>query len=145
MSRAFVKDRDDEPSAPPVFVPAPRIVTAAALERLRARLAAAEPAERPVLERRLESARLAAAPDNPAVVAFGATVTVSRARGKTRAFTITDADDVDIECSRIAEDSPLALALLGRRAGDVVTWHRPAGDERLTIVALDYAEHRSTA
>ncbi len=139
MSRAFAKERDDDPEPRPV-AEVPRVVTAAALRRMRERSSVAPAAERVALERRIAAARVAAMPDDPGEIAFGATVTVRSGRAKARAYTITDPADVDIENGRISEDSPLAQALLGRRAGEIVTWRRPAGDERLTIEALDYAE-----
>jgi transcription elongation factor GreB len=138
MSRAFVKERDDAPVTLPV-TDAPHDVTAAGLRRLRSRLAAASDADRPALERRIGSARVAAPPEDPSSVAFGATVTV-RGAGGDRLVTLTGDDDIDIAQGRIGLDSPLARALLGRRAGQQTLWRRPAGNERLTIVALDYSE-----
>jgi transcription elongation GreA/GreB family factor len=41
--------------------------------------------------------------------------------------------DADLEKGRISILSPLGTALLGYRAGDVVTWERPRGTRRLRI------------
>jgi len=71
-------------------------------------------------------------------VHFGATVTIADEAGKERDFSIVGDDEADVAEGRISWASPLARALLGARAGDSVTWRRPAGDTEVEIVAIRY-------
>ena len=73
-------------------------------------------------------------------VQFGAAVTVEQPDGARRTFVIVGEDEADLTASKISYVSPLAAALLAARAGDQVTWKRPAGDLELTIVAIEYPE-----
>ncbi len=141
MSRAFVKERDDnEPEhALALEREAPHFVTVSGLAQLAAAARAATDAERMRLERRLAAAVVASPPDDPTIIGFGAAVTVRDASSKKRTYTLVGEDEVDVASGRVGEVSPLGQALLGRRAGDVVVWQRPIGDEALTIVAVDYA------
>jgi transcription elongation factor GreA len=43
----------------------------------------------------------------------------------------------DPRAGRISPDSPLGVALLGRRAGEDVEVQAPAGSWRATVVAVD--------
>lgn len=108
MSRAFTKERDDQPDEV-VFV--------------RAR--------RPGVDTPVP-------PTDHGVVGFGATVTVKGVGPKARTFTIADIEQTDVAAGRLGIDSPLAEAMNGARAGDTVVWHRPVGDVTLTIVSVSY-------
>jgi len=140
VSRAFVKDRDDnEPEhAIPLEREPPHLVTVRGLAQLGAAVAASSDAERARLERRLASAVVASPPDDAGVIAFGATVSVRDSAGKNRTYTLVGEDEVDVAHGRVGEVSPLAQALLGHRIADVVVWPRPVGDEALTILTIDY-------
>ena len=75
------------------------------------------------------------------VVRFGATVTVENDGGnerRSRAYRIVGVDEADPKRGLVSWRSPVARALTGRRVGDTTTLHTPAGDEELTIVAIDY-------
>jgi transcription elongation factor GreB len=76
-------------------------------------------------------------PADPSVVGFGATVGISSG-GSTSYFTIVDEDAIDIPNARIGLESPLAQTLLGTRVGDVVIWHRPAGDRSVRVESITY-------
>ncbi len=140
MSRAFVKDRDD--NAPEEAVPLqrepPHLVTVRGKAQLEDVVAAASGAERARLARRLASAVVAAPPDERAVIAFGATVAVRDPSGRERSFSLVGEEEVDVASGRVTETSPLGAALLGRRAGDVVVWQRPIGNQSLTILGVSY-------
>lgn len=71
-------------------------------------------------------------------VRFGATVELLDDSGVTHRFTIVGEDEADAAQNRISWVSPLAGALLNRRAGDAVTWRRPAGDVELEILSFGY-------
>jgi transcription elongation GreA/GreB family factor len=111
MSRAFTKERDDAPE--PALVLRPR---------------------------RLYGDVMPLPPDDHGVVGFGATVVVDGAGPAPRTFTIVAPDQSDVASGHLGFDSPLAQALLGSRAGDRVTWHRPVGDATLRIVSVAYDE-----
>jgi len=141
MSRAFVKELEDVPERELALKPSnePAPVTARGHARLRTALKAAkDPAERARLEATLARQYVVAPPKDRSVAAFGATVSVSGAAREVRRFTIVGPDEVDIPAGEIGADSPLAQALLGARAGDVVVWQRPAGERTLTIRSVEY-------
>jgi transcription elongation GreA/GreB family factor len=144
MSRAFVKDLDEAveelPERP--VSSAPNLVTAdglAAIEaeiaRLNADLTAAgeDRGERARIGRDLRywtarraSAQMMPAPPDKATVHFGSTVTVDRADGRRQTFRIVGEDEAEPENGTLSHVSPLARALMGKQAGDVV---RVAGGE----------------
>jgi len=165
MSRAFVKendgDTDDFPERP---VPThANYVTARGLAQLQARvheLGASCEALRPEatddmdvrhklreLERdlryfraQLERAELVAPAPQHDTVHFGARVTISDDEGKEQTVRIVGDDEADAARGDISWASPLARALIGARAGDVVTWRRPAGAAQIEIVDVDYVQ-----
>jgi transcription elongation GreA/GreB family factor len=55
-------------------------------------------------------------------------------------FTIVGEDETDVRHGKIALTSPLAAALIGKRAGQETVWHRPAGDRTLTVKSIRYEE-----
>ena len=69
-------------------------------------------------------------------VHFGAAVEVEDAEGERQRFVIVGEDEADAPEGRIIWVSPLAKALLNHAVGDVVTWRRPAGDKELEIIAI---------
>ena len=92
-------------------------------------------------------------------VAFGATVTVAAsgkglggasqpagAQGDSvsldarphQTWSIVGEDEADPDDGKVSYVSPLAKALLGAKAGQRVTWHRPAGPLRLTVERILY-------
>ncbi|GAC1501841.1 MAG: GreA/GreB family elongation factor [Vulcanimicrobiaceae bacterium] len=143
MSRAFTKERDDapEPALALPESPHPNLVTAAGLAALEARRRdATEPREIAYLDQRLASAIRTPPPKNRRIVAFGARVRVRGEDGFAGAFTICGEDEADVAHGKIGYRSPLALALMGARRGDVVVWNRPVGDLRLHVEEITYAD-----
>jgi transcription elongation factor GreB len=158
MSKAFTKD--DAPEAAPIFrrrapLPAgtPNYVTARGLHALRdelARLGAsafasvgdaqAHAAWRAELEERVATAVLVAPPEDRAEVRFGATVRLRDAEGRASAVCIVGVDEADAAHGLVAFTAPLARALLGRRAGDVVSVSAPGGEEELEVVDVAWDE-----
>ncbi|HZV61540.1 MAG TPA: GreA/GreB family elongation factor [Methylophilaceae bacterium] len=91
-------------------------------------------------ERRLEQAIVVNPAEQPAdTVLFGATVTVEDEEGETRIFTIVGEDESDIAANKVSWVSPLARALLGHKLGESVTWVRPAGNQLLEILDINYS------
>lgn len=165
MSRAFLNEdkfeqAGDELVERPVS-PHPNYVTptglrqlqeeALRLEALRSQLAAKKDdpfalQEKAEVERdlryyaaRLESAIVvdpAAQPENE--VRFGACVSLEDENGDRRQYTIVGEDEADVAQNKVSWVSPLAKALIGHRVGDMVKWHRPAGDMELEITGIHY-------
>lgn len=71
-------------------------------------------------------------------VFFGATVTVVDARGSERTVTIVGMDEVDPARGYVSWISPIARALRGAHAGDVVSLRTPGGVEALEIKDIEY-------
>lgn len=70
-------------------------------------------------------------------VAFGSTVVVSEGEGAQRTWTIVSSHDASPSEGRLSADSPVARALLGRRAGELATVVLPKGEVALRIVSVD--------
>ena len=71
-------------------------------------------------------------------VAFGATVSVVDEDGQRHSFQIVGEDEANASAGRVSWVSPLARALVGARAGGMVTWERPAGDKMLRVQSIRY-------
>ena len=170
MSRAFVKDSDDDMSAgelPERPVPEhPNYVTPNGRSELQARLRelqeeherlapqAADDSNAKqrlrVLERdlryfnaQLERAEVVDLHGQPRdEVHFGAAVKMRDEAGKEHRFTIVGDDEADVTAGRISWASPLAKAMIGARVGDTVIWRRPAGNAEVEIVEIRYPEKR---
>ena len=166
MSKAFT--REETPDAPvvvPARAPLPagvaNYVTPRGLELLRAEareLAAerldveragdgAERAQalarlnrrRADLDGRIASAVVVQPPAGPTdEVRFGAEVKLLGEDGRELRYRIVGVDEAAPGDGRIAFVSPLARALLGRRAGDSATVRTPRGSEELELVAVSY-------
>jgi len=70
-------------------------------------------------------------------VGFGSEVTVSdRDSGKERTYTLVSAVDADAAAGRLSVESPVAQALVGARAGDVVEIPTPKGTRTLEVISI---------
>jgi transcription elongation factor GreB len=97
------------------------------------------------LRRRLDRARVVdpARPARRDRVFFGATVTYAREDGTEVAVTIVGLDEADATRGRISYAAPVARALLGAAAGDLVRLRTPGGVEELEVLAIRYPESES--
>ncbi|MCX6900183.1 MAG: GreA/GreB family elongation factor [Verrucomicrobia bacterium] len=166
MSRAFVRESDDQPERPTLArrVPLPpgaqNYITPdgsrrfrGELERLvrteRPRLAAADDADAKrqlqevnqridLLQRCLESAVVVPPPADAQRVQFGATVTVRERSGEGSRYRIVGVDEADIDRGWVSWLSPIARALLNTRLGERVRFKSPSGEQELEIVAIKY-------
>ena len=166
MSRAFVKDSDDDLAAGELperpLSAHPNYVTPQGLEQLQARLrelqeqheqlAPQAPEDSSakqklrVVERdlryfnsQLERAVVVDLHGQPQdEVHFGATVRILDEDGREHRFTIVGDDEADVTAGKISWASPLAKAMIGARMGDTVIWRRPAGDAEVEIVEILY-------
>ena len=72
-------------------------------------------------------------------VVFGATVdVVDEQTGEEFTYQIVGEDEADLKQGRIAFTSPIARALIGKQAGDVVQVQTPGGDRELEIIDVRY-------
>jgi transcription elongation factor GreB len=78
-------------------------------------------------------------PDDPGRVFFGAWVTVEDEDGAEATYRIVGGDEFDPERRWISIDSPMARALLGKRAGDEATVKAPRGDAVYAVLAVSYS------
>ena len=69
-------------------------------------------------------------------VAFGSTVVVRDEGGKERSWQIVSSHDASPSDGRLSADSPVARALLGRRAGERAAVVLPKGESVLTVVSV---------
>ena len=156
MSRAFVDEsasESREEDAPALKIPLPRgaknYVTPRGAERTRAELEgllASPPPRLREVERRIDYlSRMTAimevvipAAQPPERVVFGATVTVREKERGERTYRIVGVDESDPSRGWVSWVSPLARALIGRKAGDSVKVILPAGEEHLSIVSIAF-------
>lgn len=72
-------------------------------------------------------------------VVFGATVELEDLDSEAECrYQIVGEDEADIKESKISVSSPIARALIGKRAGDVVTVKAPGGDREYEILRVSY-------
>jgi transcription elongation factor GreB len=148
VSKAFTKEDDAEQPVvirhrPALPAGTPNYITPRGLKALRAELAAAEPgARRQELEGRIGSAVVTVPPADRDEIRFGARVTLRDEAGEIRQVQIVGVDEAEPSAGRIAFVAPLARALLGRRAGDSVTFRAPGNAEELEVVAVEYDDTR---
>jgi transcription elongation GreA/GreB family factor len=166
MSRAFVKDSDDDLAAGELperpLSAHPNYVTPQGLVELQSRLRELQESHEQlapqaqddsdakqklrVVERdlryfnaQLERAIVVDLHGQPRdEVHFGATVAILDESGKRHRFTIVGDDEGDVTAGKVSWASPLAKAMIGARVGDTVTWRRPAGDADVEIVEITY-------
>lgn len=69
-------------------------------------------------------------------ITFGAVVTISDEDGVESVYQIVGEDEIDAKSGKISWKSPLARALLGKKQGEVVSVHRPAGTIEVEIVRI---------
>jgi len=148
MSVAFTKETDLEANAADLvdrpISEHPNLVTRTGLEAIERELAGAreayaaaqheggvEAGDRTAMARatrdlrywsaRRASAQLTEPEAEPGVVVFGRTVVIDREDGRRQTFRIVGEDEADPANGSVSYVSPLARALLGKRAGDVAT------------------------
>lgn len=72
-------------------------------------------------------------------IVFGATVTiVDQETDEKTSYQIVGVDEADVKKGMISILSPLARALIGKKAGDVATVQSPKGDKDYEIISFDF-------
>jgi transcription elongation factor GreB len=140
VSKAFTRE-DDLPDA---IVPTPprasgdiRYVTPEGMKSLTEELGSLDPSSRraQVLTATLPLL-VVQAPRCDGVVGFGCWVTVRDLDGTESVWRIVGPDEADARSGRLSVASPIARAILGKRAGDTATVELPRGQSELEIVAV---------
>ena len=91
------------------------------------------------LDRRLPDLKVVdTAPEDTAQVYFGAWVTLETEDGRRVCYRIVGADEFDPGRNWISVDSPLAKALLKRRAGDEIELELAAGTQYYLVQVVTY-------
>ena len=149
MSKAFTDEETPVPDGPEPLPPRERDlpITRGGLARLRAELAelsAAGPSEVGARRARVLAQVLTSVyVQEPSLVdgrvGFGTSVTVEEPDGRRTSYEIVGPDEVEPARGQISAASPVARALLGKRAGDVVVLRRPRGDIEVTVVSVTVA------
>ena len=154
MSRAFVKDQDDDYVADLPDRPVsehPNVVTENGMAQIEAALAEARAAHalaqassdrasiaaaaRDVRywSARRASAQIVPASNDVSKVHFGAKVAIRRDDGRVQTFRIVGEDEADPAKGSISHASPLAKAMLGKAVGDVIK----AGKDEAEITSIE--------
>jgi transcription elongation factor GreB len=71
-------------------------------------------------------------------VVFGAEVTLKDENGENRIYRIVGEDEIEPGKNKISWKSPMARALLGKKLGDEIEIHRPAGVLYAEILKIHY-------
>jgi transcription elongation GreA/GreB family factor len=86
------------------------------------------------IEGRLTEGAIAGRPRTD-TVGVGSAVTLRFADGATETFEISEIAN-ELDDSLVTDDSPLGLALLGRRAGETVEYDTPGGPMSATVMSI---------
>ncbi|MCJ9734311.1 transcription elongation factor GreA [Bradyrhizobium sp. PRIMUS42] len=146
MSVAFTKEESAETASETLLPdrpisPHPNFVTEKGLQALQTQLAEARAAyeaaqaiedvnekrrqsavplrDARYLTERLRTAQLVSDPTSTDIVAFGSTVTFSRADGRVQTYRIVGEDEADPKAGTISFVAPVAKSLMGKAVGDV--------------------------
>ena len=84
------------------------------------------------LTERLRTAQLVPNPASTETVAFGSTVTFSRADGRVQTYRIVGEDEADPKAGSISFVAPVARSLIGKAVGDVVG----SGAQEIEILSI---------
>ena len=72
-------------------------------------------------------------------VRFGATIRVRRSSdGREFEYTIVGKSEADINNNRLSNESPLAKAFIGKKAGEAVVLATPRGPQEMTLLEVSY-------
>ncbi|MCY1419068.1 Transcription elongation factor GreB [compost metagenome] len=85
---------------------------------------------------RLQSAQVVAPATSSEKIRIGSWVTYADGDGIERRVQLVGEDQADASGGLINWASPLGRALLGASPGDTVLWRRPAGDQKIEVIAV---------
>lgn len=73
---------------------------------------------------------------NDDIVDIGDTVTVSKINGEEKVFTIVGREEIDLTQNKISNESPIGMALIGRKKGESVDVNTPNGIVTYKIIKV---------
>lgn len=79
------------------------------------------------------------------VVCFGATVEVENEEGEIETWTIVGEGEAEAREHRVSWKAPVAIAMIGKVPGDVVTVKLPAGERELEILSFRFGDGEKIA
>ncbi len=89
------------------------------------------------LQERLRNAVVVEAPTDGDVVGFGSTVTVrDEQSGRESTYTIVGPTEADASQGKLSAESPVAIALIGARAGETIEVETPRGGRPMAVVSV---------
>jgi transcription elongation factor GreB len=92
-----------------------------------------------LLNNRIDEARVVIPDEHPQnEISFGAIVTLKTEGSDTHIFQIVGVDEADISKGKISFLSPLAKALISKKAGDKVVLKRPTEEVVYEVVGIGY-------
>lgn len=95
------------------------------------------------LRKRIEKLEIVATPErDDGKVRFGAWVELEDEDGEVVEYRIVGPDEFDVSKGWISLDSPVAVALIGKKVDDEVKVRRPKGDVVYTVVSYRYGGSR---
>lgn len=71
-------------------------------------------------------------------VRFGATVEIADEEGESKTFLLYGEHEVDIDAGILSHRAPLAVALMGKREGEVVRFQAPGGAREVELVSVRF-------
>ena len=77
-------------------------------------------------------------PDDTERIFFGAYVTLEDEAGEIKRYRLVGPDEIDPQRGYISIDSPMAKALLGKRADSDIEIDTPTGRHEYTVLAIEY-------
>src|SRR5688572_15568331 len=84
------------------------------------------------LKQLLQQGKVIAKPKNPQTVQFGCTVTLVQGK-RTISYTVVSQHESNPSEGKLSIESPIGQALMGKKKGETVTVHAPAGEIKYTI------------
>jgi transcription elongation factor GreA len=89
------------------------------------------------LQERLRNAVVVEAPTDADIVGFGSTVTVrDEQSGRENTYTIVGPTEADASQGKLSAESPVAIALIGARAGETIEVETPRGGRPMVVVSV---------
>lgn len=71
------------------------------------------------------------------VVTMGSTVTIKREDGTTKKCKIVGSEEADVMNDKISNESPLGMAIVGKKAGEKFVVATPKGKVNYTLISID--------
>lgn len=71
------------------------------------------------------------------IISIGTTVTIKYSDGREVTYDLVGSNEVEPLKHRISDLSPIGMALIGHKEGDIVVINTPSGEKEITIVSFE--------